>query len=123
MALRIERIEILLLIAALVAIVARRVRLPYTVGLVAAGLLLALFPFGSGLTLTRELIFTAFLPPLVFEAALYLPWKELRRDLGVLLVLATVGVLISAGVTAAGMRYLVGWEWQAALLFGALIAA
>jgi Na+:H+ antiporter len=118
-----ERFEILLLIAALVAIVARRVRLPYTVGLVAAGSVLALFPFGSGLTLTRELIFTAFLPPLVFEAALYLSWKELRRDLAVILVLATVGVVVSAGVTAAGMRYLVGWEWQAALLFGALIAA
>ena len=38
-------------------------------------------------------------------------------------MLATVGVCLSWGVTALGMRYLAGWEWISALLFGALIAA
>jgi NhaP-type Na+/H+ or K+/H+ antiporter len=41
----------------------------------------------------------------------------------VILMLATVGVCLSWGVTALGMRYLAGWEWMSALLFGALIAA
>jgi monovalent cation:H+ antiporter, CPA1 family len=38
-------------------------------------------------------------------------------------VLATFGLLLSAGVTAAGMHYLVHWPWLGALVFGVLIAA
>jgi len=119
----IEHIELLLLIAAIVAMAARRLKIPYTVGLVLAGILLALFPFTSDITITKELIFTVFLPPLVYEAALYIQWEELRRDLLVILTLATIGVLLSAVVTAAGMHYLLNWQWPSAILFGVLIAA
>jgi monovalent cation:H+ antiporter, CPA1 family len=119
----IERIELLLLIAALVAMLAQRLRLPYTVGLVIAGAVLAFTRFVPDLPLTKDLIFTAFLPPLVFEAAFYIEWRELKRDLIPVATLATFGVLIGAAITALGMHYLVGWEWPAAALFGALIAA
>jgi CPA1 family monovalent cation:H+ antiporter len=60
----------LLLIAAVAAMISRRLRLPYSVGLVVAGILLAAMPFAPKISLTRELIFTALLPPLLFEAAL-----------------------------------------------------
>lgn len=123
MGLSIERVEVLLLVAAVVAMLARRLRLPYAVGLVAAGIGLAFSTFAGDLRLTHALIFNAFLPPLVFEAAISIPWEEFRRDLPVLLVLATAGVVLAAGVVAAGMHYLTGWEWSAALLFGVLIAA
>ncbi len=118
-----ERIEILLLIAAFVAMLARKLRLPYTIGLVAAGLLLGLLHVETGLTLTQELIFAAFLPPLVFEAAFFIRWSELKQVLRPVLLLATLGVAVAAGSMAVGMRYLAGWPWQAALVFGALIAA
>lgn len=123
MALTIERVEILLLIAAVVAMLARRLRVPYSIGLVLAGFGVALLPFGLNIQLTKELIFTAFLPPLIFEAALYLRWPDLRKDFSVILVLATVGVLLSAAATTLGMRYLAHWEWTGALVFGVLIAA
>ncbi|MBA3944003.1 MAG: sodium:proton antiporter [Herpetosiphonaceae bacterium] len=113
----------LLLVSAVVAMLARRVRLPYSVGLLLTGLLLARTPLASQVHVTKELIFTVLLPPLVFEAALAINWGELRRDLVVLGTLATVGVLISAAVTAAGMYYLAGWGWGAAAVFGVLIAA
>ncbi len=120
----IERIEILLLIAAIVAMAARRLRVPYTVGLMLTGIVLAVSPFPSDdIVITKDLIFTIFLPPLIYEAAIYIKWQELRRDLLVILILATVGVLLSAGITAAGMHYLAQWEWQSAILFGVLIAA
>lgn len=123
MNLGIDQVEVLLLIAAVVAMAARRLKIPYTVGLVFAGIALAFFPITQDIPLTKELIFTVFLPPLVYEAALYIPWSALRRDLPVILMLATVGVLLSAAVTAAGMHYLAHWQWQSALLFGVLIAA
>ena len=123
MGLNIELVGILLLVAAVVAMLARRLRVPYSIGLVVAGISLALLPFSPHIELTKELIFSAFLPPLIFEAAFYLQWKELRRDLPVILILATVGVLLSAAVTAGGMRYFARWEWTGAVVFGVLIAA
>jgi CPA1 family monovalent cation:H+ antiporter len=113
----------LLLIAAVVAMLTRRLRLPYSVGLVAAGIILACVPFVPQMILTKELIFTALLPPLLFEAAFYIHWNELRRNLPVVMVLATLGVVASAAVTATGMHYLTNWQWIDALIFGALIAA
>jgi len=120
---KLDRLLVFLLIAGIVAILARRLRVPYSVGLVFTGIILSLFPFFENVPLSKELIFNVFLPPLVFEAALQIHWKELRRELPVVLMLATVGVCLSWGVTALGMRYLAGWEWMSALLFGALIAA
>ena len=117
------QIEFLLLVAATVAITARRLRIPYSAGLVLAGFGLAFLPFALQTPLTRDLIFSVFLPPLIFEAALYIRWRELRRDLPLLLVLVTVGMMVSAALTAAGMHFLIGWEWPGAVLFGALIAA
>lgn len=114
---------LLLLIAAVVAMLSRRLRLPYSVGLVAAGIILATLPFAPKISLTKDLIFTALLPPLLFQAAFYIHWNQLRRDFSVIVVLATLGVVLSAGVTAAGMHYLASWQWIDALVFGALIAA
>ena len=113
----------LLLLAALVAIVCRRLRLPYSVGLLVAGLLVALVPQAAHVELTRDFLFGVLLPPLVFEAALALEWPSLRRDLPVLLVLATVGVLLAALTVAVGMHACVGWPWPAALVFGVLMSA
>ena len=114
---------LLLFIACLVAIVTRRIGLPYAIGLVIAGIALSLFGYRSHIALTPELIFTFLLPPLVFEAALHLGWDQFRREAPLVLSIAFVGTLLSAAVVAAGMHWVVGWGWQASMLFGALIAA
>jgi len=123
MELSIETIEFLLLVAAIVAMLARRFRLPYSMGLVVAGIALSLLPGMPRIQFSRELIFTVLLPPLIFEAALYIHWQELRKELLVILAMATVGVFLSACVTTLGLRYIVNWEWPSALLFSVLIAA
>ncbi len=113
----------LLGLAILVAIAARRLRLPYTVGLVFAGAALAAMRAQAGLALTHDLIFDVVLPPLLFEAALNLRWSDFRRDLVPVLALSTVGVALSAAVVAGGLAYWLGWPVESALVFGALIAA
>ncbi len=114
---------LLLFVASLVAMITRRLKLPYSVGLVTAGIALALLPFGLEMPLTPELVFTVFLPPLIFEAAIQIPWRPFRRELPLLLLLVTVGVLLAAAIVAAGMHYLIGWSWIGAAFFGILIAA
>jgi CPA1 family monovalent cation:H+ antiporter len=114
---------LLLIVACIIAMLTRRVGLPYIVGLVVAGLLIPLLPNSPDLVLSRDLIFNIFLPPLVFEAALQLDWRRFRAELPVTLTLAFLGVAIAATVAAAGMHWLVGWSWIGAALFGVLIAA
>ena len=114
------RTIILLGVAIAVAIVARRFRLPYTVGLVLAGLGIALGRYDTGFRLsTHDVIFDVILPPLLFEAALNLHWTELRRDLLPVMALATFGVGLCAIVVAVGLTILMGWPPGPALAFGA----
>ena len=90
-----------LAVAILVAIIARRAHLPYTVGLVITGIGLAVTGLETGVMLTHDFIFDVILPPLLFEAALSIRWRELRRDLLPVVVLSTFGVLVSTIVVAA----------------------
>jgi len=116
-------IGVLLLVACLIAMLSRRLGLPYIVGLVVAGFGIALLPNAPALPLSRGLIFNVLLPPLVFEAALQLEWKRFRGELPLTLTLAFAGVAIAAAVVAAGMHYAAGWSWIGAAMFGMLIAA
>lgn len=116
-------IGILLMVACVIAMLTRRLGLPYIAGLVVAGFLIALLPNSPDLPLSRELIFNILLPPLVFEAALQLEWRRFRAELPLTLTLAFLGVGIAATVVAAGMHWVIGWSWIGAALFGVLIAA
>ena len=113
----------MLIVASLVAMVSRRIGLPYTAGLVLAGIGLAYFPVGADLPLSRELIFNVFLPPLIFEAAMQLRWSRFRTEMPLTIVLAFLGVAISAAIVAGGMHLLLGWSVLGATFFGVLIAA
>ena len=115
-------------VAMIVAIIARRLNLPYTVGLVLAGQGLAVAGLAvagreTGVMLTHDFIFEVILPPLLFEAALSIRWRELRQDMLPVAVLSTLGVVITAVVVAAGMVHFLAWPTAPALVFGVLIAA
>jgi len=112
-----------LVVAILVAIIARRMRLPYTVGLVLTGIGLAATGLETGAMLTHDFIFDVILPPLLFEAALSIHWRELQRDMLPVVVLSTLGVVISAVVVAAAMVEFLAWPAAPAVVFGVLIAA
>ncbi|MCI4680350.1 cation:proton antiporter [Rhodoblastus acidophilus] len=113
----------MLSIAMLVAMAARRLKLPYTIGLVFIGALLALTPINVGPTLTSELILDLILPPLLFEAALALKWPNLRAELTPILTFSVLGTLLALAAVAAGLIYLLHWPPGSALVFGALISA
>jgi monovalent cation:H+ antiporter, CPA1 family len=113
----------LLVVAIVVALIARRLAFPYTVGLVVTGIGIALTRVDMGIVLTRDIVFVVILPPLLFEAAINLSWKELRGDALPVLTLALPGTILAAAVVATGMVLLLHWPLASAVLFGVLIAA
>jgi monovalent cation:H+ antiporter, CPA1 family len=119
----IEQLVLLIVVGAVVAIAAHRFKIPYTIGLVVAGIVMAFLPLTIDVPFSKDFLFEVLLPPLIFEAALYIDWRELRRDLLLVATYATVGVILSAAITAAIMHFVVGWIWPAAIVFGVLIAA
>ena len=121
---------IILSLAALVAIISRRIRLPYTVALVLVGLALSFVSIPYSIDLSSELILSLLVPPLIFEATLNLQWENLRRYLAPILLLAIPGTLI--GTIIVGAIILVAGKTlvpeldiavAAAFAFGALISA
>ena len=119
----VSQLGLILVVACIVAIISRRLQLPYSVGLVAAGVCLALFGGSIKVTLPPDLIYTVLLPPLIFEAALNLKWKPFRNNLPVTVALAFPGVLATGAIITIGMHGIIGWSWLGSALFGALIAA
>lgn len=104
------QILLLLLIGCLVALVARRFSVPYTLALVVAGIGLGFVHLEEleVFHLSSEVLFTFLLPALLFEAAFHLDFSDFRKNAVVILTLAMGGILVSAGLTAA-------------LLYGALV--
>lgn len=120
---------LLILIAAAVAIGAKVLRIPYTVALVVVGVLLSGVHLFEPPHLTQELLYTIFLPGLLFEAAFHLDARLFARNVRTILTLAIPGVAIAAGLTGVLVPRLlnglvdVPLTLVGGLLFGTLIAA
>lgn len=112
----------LLLLASLVAIAVRRLRVPYTVALVLVGLVVTTQQTMQ-VSLTPSLILALLVPPLIFEAAFHLELHEMRRSLPIILLMATVGVALSSLIVGSLVSRFVGLALPVALVFGALISA
>ncbi|MCK5795733.1 MAG: cation:proton antiporter, partial [Deltaproteobacteria bacterium] len=127
-------VALLLLIASAVAMATRRFRLPYTVSLVLAGLLLSvlrsrIFPGADlGVHLTRELLFDLILPILIYEAAFHLEAREFWENSKAIGILAVVGSAIGifvAGAMIYGGLSVIGYPipWGVALMIATILAA
>src|SRR5437773_10775155 len=113
----------LLLIAFLVAIVARRFRAPYALALVITGLVIGAPRLLPHVHLDPQTLFSVFRPPLLFEAAINLPTRPLRRDWKPIVIYAVAGTVISTFIVGGLAAWALGIPPAAALVFGALISA
>ena len=111
----------LLLVAAVVAIAARYLRLPYTVALVVAGFILSFGRFFE-VSLSRELILLVFLPPLLFEAAVNMDLEELRRRAAQVGLLAIAGTIITAATVALALVAFTSLRAKYAVLLAVMLS-
>lgn len=125
---------VLLLISVGTAVMARRIRIPYTVLLVLVGTGLAFlaqlewFTFIKEFRLTPELLFYIFLPILIFESAYNMQIRDLQANIRSISWLSIASLLISMFAIAGmlyGLALLSGFQipFLVFLLFGALISA
>jgi CPA1 family monovalent cation:H+ antiporter len=122
----IELLVGLLGLAAFVAVVARPLRLPYTVALVVAGLIVGVAAARLGipaLVVPPDIVLLVLLPGLVFEAAYRIRSAELRRWFGGLALLAIPGVVISAAIVAIVLNAATGLRLDLAFVVGAMVSA
>jgi Na+/H+ antiporter len=119
----IELICFLLMIVAALDIVARKVDLPFPVLLVLSGLALSLVPFLPHVGFDPELALLVFLPPLLYPAALFTSWRDFRRNIRTIALLA-FGLVLMTTVSVAwvAQALIPGLSWAAALILGAIVS-
>lgn len=116
---------IVLLFAAVAALVvaARKLALPYPVVLVLAGLALSFIPRLPQVRLDPNLVFFFFLPPLIYPVALFTSWRDFRRNLRPILLLAIGLVLFTTVAIACVAHSLIpALPWAAAFALGAIVS-
>jgi Na+/H+ antiporter len=118
----VELILICLVAVALLAIVSRKINIPYPILLTVAGGLLALVPGLPAIHLDPKLVFDLFLPPLLYPAAVYTSWRDFRVNLRSILPLAIFLVLLTMTATAYLLHALTGLPLAVGFVFGALIS-
>jgi monovalent cation:H+ antiporter, CPA1 family len=123
-----QRFLLLLIVVAAVATAlglasSRAKLLPYPVVLAAAGVVVGLLPGAQLPRVGAGVILLAFVPGLIFEAALTLDLEELRRRTAAVGLLATAGVALTVLLIGASAHVLLGFSWANAMLLGGILAA
>jgi len=120
----------LLFIASIISIAAKKTGLPFTILLVAIGLLIGwLANIKAGLIpvrlfkLTPDVVFFVFLPALIFESAFNLDARKLLKNIVPVMTLAVPALLISTTIVGTIVHYFLALPLGISLLFGALISA
>lgn len=119
----VQTIVFLLVTAAIVAMITKKVKVPYTLALVLVGLLIGSLKVFPVVELTPTLVLFVFLPPLLFEAAWNIDFKILRKNIVPIALFAIVGLIISVALIGGTLYYWLGMPLVIALLFGAMISA
>jgi CPA1 family monovalent cation:H+ antiporter len=112
----------LLLAVALLALLARRVSIPYPILFVLGGLVLGLIPELPRVRLDPQLVFLFVLPPLLYPAALFTPWRDFRANLRPIGLLAVGLVLFTTVAVAYLAHYYMDLPLAAGFVLGAIIS-
>src|SRR5512138_3221179 len=118
----IEYIYLILIILGLVML-ANKLKLAFPIVLVLGGLALSLTSLFSNITIDPELIFFIFLPPLLYEAAWQVSWKELWKWRRVITSFAFPIVIITSCVVAFASQALIpGFTLALGFLLGGIVS-
>src|SRR6218665_180229 len=114
---------ILIFAIILIMMVADKIKVAYPILLIVAGLLISLVPGIPSIHIDPEFIFLIFLPPLLYEAAWTISWKELWHWRRIILSFAFVVVFLTALSVAIVANYFIpGFGWALGFLLGGIVS-
>jgi Na+/H+ antiporter len=118
-----ETIVLLFALVAALVVIARKLGLPYPIVLVISGLALSFVPRLPQIKLNPDVVFYFFLPLLLYPPALYTSWRDFRRNLRAILLLA-IGLVLTTMVTVAWVTHTIvpAIPWAAAFALGAIVS-
>jgi len=122
-----ENYSIVLFILAIMIVLsalADKIRLPYPILLIAAGIGIGFIPALPNIALNPEVIFLLFLPPMLYDAAFNISFREFRTNINTIGTLAIGLVFITASGIAVVAHYVIpGMSWPVSFVLGAILSA
>jgi monovalent cation/hydrogen antiporter len=102
--------------------IGRKLPIPEAVVWCGLGFIFGFAPGAGGLTLSSKAALLLLLPPLVYAAAVRLPWREFRQNAGPIALLAFGLVLVNALLATFVEHRFVGLPWALAFALGAVLS-
>jgi Na+/H+ antiporter len=116
---------VLFILASMIGLsaVAGKIKLPYPVLLVSSGIAFGFIPGMPPIRLNPEVVFLIFLPPLLYDAAFNISFKQLKKDLPTIYTLAIPLVFFTTTAIAITIHYLIPYmTWPLAFVLGAILS-
>lgn len=117
---------VILMLAVMIGLsaVAEKIKLPYPVLLIVAGMAIGFIPSLPQLDINPEIIFLIFLPPLLYDASFNISFPVFKDNLNTINTLAVSLVFITASAIAVIAHYMIpGMSWPVAFVLGAILSA
>lgn len=104
--------------------IADKLRTPYPILLIVAGIAIGFIPDLPNIVLDPEIVFLIFLPPLLYDAAFNINFKEFRTNINTIGTLAIGLVFLTATGIALVAHYLIpGMSWPLSFVLGSILSA
>lgn len=114
---------VLLAVVTALAEITDKIRIPYPILLVLAGIGIGLFPGLPHVELHHEVVFLIFLPPILYAAAWTTSWRDFKKAKRPITLLATGCVIFSTCAVAwIAHSFIPGFGWPEAFVLGAIIS-
>ena len=98
---------------------ADRIKLPYPIILIVAGIAMGFIPSLPPMEINPEIIFLLFLPPLLYDAAFNISFQEFKTNINTIGTLSiTLVFLTTIGIAAVAYFLIPGMTWPLAFVRG-----
>lgn len=117
---------ILFLLAVMIGLsaVADKIRLPYPILMVTAGIAVGFIPGMPKIEIDPDVVFLLFLPPMLYDAAFNISWTEFKKNINTISSLAFALVFLTAsGIAITAYFVIPGMTWPLAFVLGAILSA
>lgn len=118
-----EGVILILAILVFLSAFADKIKFPFPVLLVGAGVIIGYIPGFPLLILDPDVVFLLFLPPLLYDAASHTSWHDFRAEIRPISTLAITLVFFTTTAVASVAHYFIpGFSWSLAFVLGAIVS-